>query len=43
MGVENHNRGNMVEDLDPQERKGASVRKGRRGEAGPNRILFVPQ
>ena len=39
-GVESHGRGNPGEGLDPQERKGTTVGKGREGGAGHHRKLL---
>ena len=42
-GVESHIRGNLGEELDLQVRQGASVREGRGGGVGCNRILPMSQ
>ena len=42
-GVESHIRGNLGEELDLQERQGASVGEGRGEEVGHHRILPTPQ
>ena len=42
-GVESHNRGNLGEGLDPQERQGANVVEGRGGRVGCHRLLLMPQ
>ena len=42
-GLESPNRGNLAEDLDPQEREGAIVDEGTAGGEGQHRRLLEPQ